>query len=57
MDQSAKDNRTNQCNPNHEESGPGHTAGYQGTGTKADLNNHSNQLNPNNEEYKAPQND
>jgi hypothetical protein len=29
----------------------GHTAGYKGTGTKADLDNHCNQLNTNNERY------
>ena len=53
QDKSAKDNRANQKNPNHEETGPGHAAGYTGTGTKADLDNHSNQKNPNNEEFKG----
>lgn len=48
----AQDNRTNQCNPNHEKTGPGREAGYHGTGTKADLDNHGNQLNPNNPQYK-----
>lgn len=52
MDPKAQANRTNQCNPNHTPSGPGHTAGYHGAGTKADLNNHSTQLNPNNPAYK-----
>lgn len=46
-----KGNRTNQCNPTHKSTGPGHTAGYGGTGTKPDLNNHSNQSNPNNPNY------
>jgi hypothetical protein len=50
--QSAKDpNRTNQCNPTHTPSGPGHESGYHGTGTKTDLGNHSNQLNPNNKNF------
>lgn len=40
-------NRTNQCNPLHELSGPGHQSGYTGSGTTADLNNHSNQMNRN----------
>lgn len=40
-------NRTNQCNPTHKPTGPGHNAGYGGTGTKPDLNNHANQTNPN----------
>jgi hypothetical protein len=31
----------------------GHQAGYQGTGTKADLDNHSQQLNPNNSKYQG----
>eukprot|EP01132_Coremiostelium_polycephalum_P003929 gene3929-4905_t len=43
----SKDNRSNQCNPNHKPSGPGRSSGYSGSGTKADLNNHSNQMNPN----------
>lgn len=42
------DNRANQCNPNHHATGPGHAAGYHGTGDKADLDNHANQCNPNN---------
>lgn len=48
------ENRTNQCNPNHQPTGPGHQAGYQGAGTKPDLNNHANQLNPNNGLYQPP---
>uniref|UniRef100_T1L0T6 Uncharacterized protein n=1 Tax=Tetranychus urticae TaxID=32264 RepID=T1L0T6_TETUR len=44
-------NRTNQCNPSHTPSGPGHNAGYAGTGTKSDLGNHANQGNPNNQAY------
>ncbi|GLH07860.1 Uncharacterized protein GBIM_13264 [Gryllus bimaculatus] len=52
MDKATQDNRTNQCNPNHSPTGPGHKSGYQGTGTKADLDNHSKQLNPNNPQYK-----
>lgn len=30
----------------HTPSGPGHNAGYTGTGDKADLDNHSKNLNP-----------
>lgn len=45
MNISFKANRTNQCNPLHTRSGPGHKSGYSGTGTVADLNNHSNQMN------------
>ena len=52
MDSKGVANRTNQCNPTHTPSGPGHKAGYQGAGNKADLNNHGNQLNPNNPSYK-----
>ncbi|XP_063695805.1 uncharacterized protein LOC134827164 isoform X2 [Culicoides brevitarsis] len=44
-------NRTNQCNPTHKPTGPGHRAGYHGAGTKADLDNHADQLNPNNDKY------
>uniref|UniRef100_T1L0S3 Uncharacterized protein n=1 Tax=Tetranychus urticae TaxID=32264 RepID=T1L0S3_TETUR len=44
-------NRTNQCNPTHTPSGPGHNAGYQGMGTKTDMGNHANQMNPNNPAY------
>ena len=51
MDQNAERNRTNQCNPDHKPTGPGHKSGYQGTATKADLDNHSNQRNPNNPNY------
>lgn len=49
--QTSGGNRTNQCNPTHTPSGPGHSAPYGGTGTKSDLNNHSNQGNPNNSQY------
>jgi len=52
MDKKAQDNRTNQCNPTHTPSGPGHQASYKGAATKADLDNRSNQLNPNNPRYK-----
>lgn len=45
------ENRTDQCNPDHKPTGPGHEAGYKGTGTKEDKDNHGNQLNPNNPEY------
>ncbi|XP_018046276.1 PREDICTED: uncharacterized protein LOC108685816 [Atta colombica] len=48
MDPKDTANRTNQCNPTHMPSGPGHKTGYSGTGDKADLDNHSDQLNPNN---------
>lgn len=44
-------NRTNQCNPTHQPTGPGHQAGYAGSGTKSDLGNHGNQLNPNHGQY------
>lgn len=46
-------NRTNQSNPTHEKSGPGHETGYKGDGSKPDLDNHGNQLNPNHPEYKG----
>jgi len=45
----AQANRTNQCNPNHKDSGPGHKAGYHGAVDKADLDNHGQQCNPNND--------
>lgn len=44
-------NRPNQCNPNHQITGQGHPAAYQGKGDKADRDNHGNQLNPNNSQY------
>ena len=53
MDKANQSNRTNQCNPTHTPTGPGHSAGYHGTGTKADLNNRSNQMNPNNSKYQG----
>ncbi|KOX70170.1 hypothetical protein WN51_04910 [Melipona quadrifasciata] len=53
MDKKDVTNRTNQCNPNHAPTGPGHKTGYHGTGTKTDLNNHSNQINPNYPSKKA----
>lgn len=46
MDQA---NRTNQCNPTHKPTGPGHNAGYQGAELNRD--NRSNQLNSNSEAY------
>lgn len=52
MDKASQDNRAKQCNPTHTPTGPGHEAGYHGSGTKADLDNHSNQKNPNNPLYK-----
>lgn len=51
MDEKAQANRTKQCNPTHTPTGPGHTAGYPGAGTKSDLDNRSNQINPNNPEH------
>ncbi|KYN37362.1 hypothetical protein ALC56_08265 [Trachymyrmex septentrionalis] len=48
MDSKDVANRTNQCNPTHTPSGPGHKAGYTGKGDKADLDNHAKQLDPNN---------
>lgn len=41
-------NRTNQCNPQHTPSGPGHQSGYTGSGTVADLKNHSIQMSADN---------
>lgn len=52
-EKAAKDNRANQCNPNHPEYG-GHKPGYQGKGTKADLDHHAKQLNPQNSLFRAP---
>jgi hypothetical protein len=52
-EKAAKDNRANQCNPNHPEY-RGHQPGYQGKGTKADLAHHSRQLNPQNQLYRQP---
>lgn len=49
--QASQDNRTNQCNPTHQPTGPGRSAAYGGAGTRADLNNHANQMNPNNPSY------
>lgn len=46
------DAHSRDCNPEHKESGSGRPAGYQGDGSKKDLENHSNQLNPNHPEYK-----
>lgn len=46
------ENRTNQCNPNHEPTGPGHKAAYEGAGTKDDLDNHSKQKNSSNADTK-----
>jgi hypothetical protein len=46
-EKAAKDNRANQFNPNHPEF-RGHEPGYQGKGTKANLDNHSRQLNTQN---------
>ncbi len=50
-EKAAKDNRANQCNPNHPEF-RGHEQGYQGKGTKADLDNHARQLNTQNRLHK-----
>lgn len=44
-------NRDNQCNPNHKQTGPGHPAAYQGSRDKANIDNHAQQLNPNNEKF------
>ncbi|ODN01585.1 hypothetical protein Ocin01_05065 [Orchesella cincta] len=49
--QAAQGNRTNQCNPNHQPTGAGRSSGYQGAGTRSDLNNRSNQMNPNSTKY------
>ena len=49
-DQAARDNRSDQLNPNNPNY-QGGTTSYTGTGTRADLNNHGNQLNPNNPEF------
>ncbi|GFG31563.1 hypothetical protein Cfor_01501 [Coptotermes formosanus] len=53
MDKAAQDNRTNQCNPTHTPTGPGHQSGYGGSGTKADLDNHSRQKNPQDPKYQG----
>lgn len=44
-------NRANQCNPEHKQTGPGRPAGYQGSREKANLDNHAEQRNPNNEKF------
>lgn len=46
------DQRAKQINPNHKPTGPGSTAGYKGTGDKADVDNHGDQRNANNPEFK-----
>lgn len=51
MEKEEQDRRTDQQNPNNTETGPGHQAGYHGTGDKSDCDNHANHLNPNNPEY------
>ncbi|XKL62344.1 hypothetical protein PGB90_002177 [Kerria lacca] len=51
MDKAARDNKSNQCNRNHERTGPGRDAGFKGNQKEAD--NHANQKNPNNPEYKG----
>ena len=56
LDKASIHNRMNQLNPNHRATGPGRPAGYQGTGTKLDLDNHANQLNPNSEVYASSRN-
>lgn len=48
-----QDNRTNQCNPTHAQTGPGHQAGYQGATDKAAMDNKANQGNPNNSSSKG----
>ncbi|CAD6238351.1 GSCOCG00008440001-RA-CDS [Cotesia congregata] len=50
-DRAGNANRTNQCNPNHAPTGPGHQAGYHGSGTTSDRNNHSRQCNPQDIKY------
>lgn len=50
----ASDNRTNQCNPNHQKTGPGHQAYYSGDRAQSNVDNRANQLNPNNPNYAAP---
>ena len=50
QDKANNDNKSAQCNPTSQEY-KGHTPGYSGTGTKADLDNHGNQLNPNNPNF------
>ena len=52
MDKAARDNHSNQCNPNNANY-QGYNSAYQGTGTRADLNNHGNQMNPNNSAYSS----
>uniref|UniRef100_T1L0T4 Uncharacterized protein n=1 Tax=Tetranychus urticae TaxID=32264 RepID=T1L0T4_TETUR len=48
--------KTSQGNPIRNPIGPGHNwphTGYQGTGTKTDLDNHGKQMNPNNPAYSS----
>lgn len=47
-----RQNRGNQCNPNHVPTGPGHKAGYQGDRSQANLDNRANQKNSNNDLYR-----
>lgn len=48
-------NRTNQSNPTHKPTGPGHQAGYQGAETNRD--NRADQLNPNSQAYEKSRSD
>lgn len=48
------DNRANQCNMEHQPSGPGREREYGGTGDKPDLDNHAQQKDPNSGRYTAP---
>ena len=49
-DQAARDNRSDQLNPNNPKY-QGGTTKYTGEGTKADLDNHGDQLNPTSDKY------
>lgn len=53
MDKAAEANRTNQKNPTHTPTGPGHKAGYQGNTEKPTMDNKSNQQNSNNDASKG----
>lgn len=53
MDKTTEANRTNQMNPTHKPTGPGHDAGYKGNTEKATMDNKSNQGNPNNDASKG----
>lgn len=48
-----EDNKANQINPNHPQTGPGKESGYHGNADKAALDNKSNQQNSNHQPTKG----